>query len=168
MSSNTLVQILTCLSSITDSGSLAIAVQGNHSNVVRSVWEQLLQCGCGGGAWYQNLHRDAKHVRDQHSSKCTDFKSKTIISSVKSKKHTMNSCVYFQTRKKLCTCVGVRWHTAGPSPNTYSNKDLSFAVWQLLMLYTPWNTSLWLNSLLRSALSEKRSQIFLWCLGVWC
>lgn len=111
MSSITPAQLLTCLSSITDSGSLAIAVQGNHSNVVRSVWEQLLQQGCGGGAWYQNLHRDAKHVRDQHSSKCTDFTSKTMLRSVKSKKDTMNSYVYFQTRKKnVHLCRGSLTH----------------------------------------------------------
>lgn len=57
---NTLAQVLTCLSSITDSGSFAITVQGNHSNIIGSVWEQLLQQGSG--PWHHDLHRDKSGI----------------------------------------------------------------------------------------------------------
>ncbi|TNN83037.1 hypothetical protein EYF80_006644 [Liparis tanakae] len=43
------------------SGSFAIAIQCNHSNIVVGVWEQLLQQGLVGVPWYQNLQRDIKH-----------------------------------------------------------------------------------------------------------
>lgn len=46
--------VLTCLSSITDSWTLAITIQSNHPYIVIGGWEQLLQHGCG--AWYHNLH----------------------------------------------------------------------------------------------------------------
>lgn len=59
---NTLDQFLTCLSSINNSRSLAIAVHGDHSDTVISVCEQLLQQSCGGGPWYHNLRRDKDYV----------------------------------------------------------------------------------------------------------
>lgn len=46
--------VFTCLSSIVDSGTLAITIQSNHSYVVIGVWQQILQHGCG--LWYHNLH----------------------------------------------------------------------------------------------------------------
>lgn len=59
-------QVPTCLSVVSDSGSFAVAVQGNHSNIVISVWEQLLQQGCGGGPWYHNLHKHTENVKTRH------------------------------------------------------------------------------------------------------
>lgn len=53
---NTPAHVLTCLSGVTDSWSFTITIQGNHSHIVISVWDQLLQQGRGGGSWYQNLH----------------------------------------------------------------------------------------------------------------
>lgn len=63
---NTLAKVLTCLSGITNSGSFAIAIQCNHSNIIVGVWEQLLQQGLVDGPWHQNLQRDIKHVRNRH------------------------------------------------------------------------------------------------------
>lgn len=63
---DTLAQVLTCRSTVADSGSFAVAVQGYHSDVVVRVGEQLLQQGRGGGPWYQNLHGDTKQVSNQH------------------------------------------------------------------------------------------------------
>ena len=60
-----MAQVLTCLSRFTDGWSFAVAVQGNNSNVVISVWDQLLQQGRGGGPWYQNLGRGTEHVRNK-------------------------------------------------------------------------------------------------------
>lgn len=54
MSSYAVFWVLTCLSSVTDSWTLAIAIHSNHSYIVIGVWEQLLQQGCG--PWYHNLH----------------------------------------------------------------------------------------------------------------
>lgn len=54
MSSYAVFWVLTCLSSVTDSWTLAVTIQSNHSHIVISVWEQLLQEGCG--PWYHDLH----------------------------------------------------------------------------------------------------------------
>lgn len=48
---------LTCLPSVTYGRSFAVAVQGNHSDIVVSAGEQLLQESCGGGSWDYNLRR---------------------------------------------------------------------------------------------------------------
>lgn len=58
----TVAMFLTCLPIVTDSRSFTITVQGNHSNIIWRIWEQLLQQGSGGGPWYHNLHRVIEHV----------------------------------------------------------------------------------------------------------
>lgn len=66
VSFNTVVQVLTCLSSVTDRRPLSVTVQSDNSNIVCSVWDQLLQQGCGGASWYQNLSRYTENIKRQN------------------------------------------------------------------------------------------------------
>jgi len=62
-------QILTCLSRLSDSRSFAVAIQGDHSDIVFSIWEQLQQQSLSFVPWYQNLYEDTGHVREIHFSR---------------------------------------------------------------------------------------------------